>query len=223
MQVYATTQVGTIGGGALEWEATRIARTILTGPKVKIERKFPLGPNLGQCCGGAVTLSFERGIEPDHPLSIPIWIWGAGHVGRAIAGVLQPIGIFNITLIDTTVTKLPDPMPHGVVPLVAADPVRAIPHAPTHADHFILTHSHDIDLALCDGLLRHSTGRIGLIGSHTKWVRFQRRLDKLGFTSSEISRIKCPIGDPKLGKHPQAIAIGVAAAMICHRQTVTKG
>lgn len=222
MQIFANTQNGTIGGGALEWEATHIARTMLAGTKTKMERIFPLGPDLGQCCGGAVTLAFDRGATPDLPGRQPIWIWGAGHVGRAIAGVLQPMGTFDVTLIDTSAAKLPNPMPQGVAPLVAADPVRAIAHAPNGADHLILTHSHDIDLTLCDALLQHHTGSIGLIGSHTKWVRFQRRLQTLGHTSGEISRIKCPIGDPNLGKHPQAIAIGVAAAMITPNRSAQK-
>ncbi|MFT5065457.1 MAG: xanthine dehydrogenase accessory factor [Reinekea sp.] len=222
MQVFIDTQNGTIGGGALEWEATRIARTMLTGPKNQMLRVFPLGPDLGQCCGGAVTLAFDRDVALGQANRQPVWIWGAGHVGRAIAGVLQPTEAFDITLIDTSASKLPDPMPQGVTPLVATDPVRVIPHAPENADHLVLTHSHDIDLALCDGLLRHSVGSIGLIGSHTKWVRFQRRLGALGHTGGEISRIQCPIGDPALGKHPHAIAIGVAAAMIRPDQTARK-
>lgn len=223
MQVFADTQIGTIGGGALEWEATRLARTMFAGSKTQMLRVFPLGSDLGQCCGGAVTLAFDRDVTLDQTNRQPIWIWGAGHVGRAIAGVLQPTGAFDVTLIDTSASKLPDPMPQGVIPLVATDPIRAIPHAPANTDHLILTHSHDIDLALCDGLLRNSTGSIGLIGSHTKWVRFQRRLSTLGHTSGEISCIQCPIGDPALGKHPQAIAVGVAAAMIRPDQNRPKG
>ena len=222
MQVFENSQDGTIGGGALEYEAARIARTMLTGPKTHFERVFPLGPDLGQCCGGAVTLSFTRNAMVTEPMGHPVWIWGAGHVGRAIAQTLQPLGTWDVTLIDTVASKLPDPMPHGVTPFIAADPVRAIAHAPKHADHLILTHSHDIDLALCDGLLRCAVCSIGLIGSNTKWVRFQRRLNALGHTPHDISRILCPIGDPSLGKHPQAIAIGVAAAMIAGGQTARK-
>lgn len=222
MQVFAHGQDGTIGGGALEFEATRIARSMLSGSKEHLERVFPLGPDLGQCCGGAVTLAFDRNATVAEPTGHPVWIWGAGHVGRAIAQILQPIGTWDVTLIDTAAAKLPNPIPKDVTPLVAADPVRAIAHAPKDADHLIVTHSHDIDLALCDGLLRNSAGRIGLIGSSTKWVRFQRRLGALGHSSAEISRIQCPIGDPSLGKHPQAIAIGVAAAMIAGGQIARK-
>jgi xanthine dehydrogenase accessory factor len=97
---------------------------------------------------------------------------------------------------------------------VAHDPVLAIRHSPKAADHLILTYSHEIDLALCHGLLRHGFVSCGLIGSATKWARFRSRLSALGHEPAQIARIACPIGEPGLGKHPQAIAVGVAAALL---------
>ncbi|WP_323020585.1 XdhC family protein, partial [Pararhodobacter sp.] len=57
-------------------------------------------------------------------------------------------------------------------------------------------------------------GACGLIGSASKWARFQSRLKALGHAPQDIARIRCPIGDPALGKHPQAIAISVAAELL---------
>lgn len=212
MRVFAKGQDGTIGGGALEWEAARVAREMLARGS-EGRRVMPLGPDLGQCCGGVVTLEFvlsEPAAEPPGTL----WIWGAGHVGRAVAAVLAPMGQYVITLVDTAADRFPASLPDGVAPLVAVDPVRALAHAPKDAAHLIMTYSHEIDLALCDGLLRHGFDTVGLIGSATKWARFQRRLHALGHSADEIARITCPIGDPTLGKHPQAIAIGVAMTML---------
>lgn len=214
LHVRADDLVGSIGGGALEWEAIRIARQMLVDGEPNLVRTFPLGPDLGQCCGGAVTLDFTQGalgIEPSGP---PIWIWGAGHVGHAIATTLSPFETFGITLIDDAPARLPAPLPPRVTPLVAADMPRAVVHAPADANHFILTYSHDIDLALCDALLHHGFQSCGLIGSTTKWARFRKRLGQMGHPDAQISRITCPIGDPRLGKHPQAIAIGVAARLL---------
>lgn len=208
---------GSIGGGALEWEAIRIARAMIVDGTYEAERTFPLGPDLGQCCGGAVTLGFSAdtlGIEPTEP---PLWIWGAGHVGRAIATTLAPFEDQQITLIDDSPARLPDPMPALVKPLVAAQMPLAVAHAPTDAHHLILTYSHDIDLALCDAILRRGFSSCGLIGSATKWARFRKRLGQFGHEDAQISRITCPIGDPSMGKHPQAIAIGVAARLISGR------
>lgn len=214
MRVFATACQGTIGGGALEWEAIRIARALLVKGEATHRQTFPLGPDLGQCCGGVVTLSFHRAAQEDHPEGHPFWIWGAGHVGRAIADVLAPLGDRDITLVDTSADRMPDVLPYGVSPLVAADPVRVVARAPEHADHIIVTYSHDIDLALCDALLRRDFRTCGLIGSATKWARFRKRLASMGHSEARISRIACPIGDPRLGKHPQAIAVGVVAGLL---------
>ncbi|MCW1952102.1 MAG: xanthine dehydrogenase accessory protein XdhC [Octadecabacter sp.] len=214
MRVWADGQDGSIGGGALEFEAAKIARQMLDDGTVQARRTMPLGPDLGQCCGGVVTLDFVRDALSVEPTQAPLWIWGAGHVGRAIADVMAPFEDRPITLIDTTVERMPDVLPNNVAPLVAADPILAVRHAPSDADHLILTYSHTIDLALCDALLRHGFASAGLIGSATKWARFRSKLASMGHTSAQISRIACPIGDPSLGKHPQAIAVGVVAALV---------
>ncbi|SMX39025.1 xanthine dehydrogenase accessory protein XdhC [Octadecabacter ascidiaceicola] len=214
MRVWADRQDGSIGGGALEFEAAKIARQMLHDDIAQARRIMPLGPDLGQCCGGAVTLDFIQDAVRVEPTQPPLWIWGAGHVGRAIAHVLAPLEDRQITLIDTTAERMPDVLPVTVAPLVAANPILAVPHAPDDTDHIILTYSHDLDLALCDALLRHGFASAGLIGSATKWARFRSRLASMGHTSAQISRIACPIGDPSLGKHPQAIAVSVAAALI---------
>lgn len=205
---------GTIGGGALEWEAIQRARRMLADGVVHQTRTYPLGPGLGQCCGGTVVLGFVAGSQRAAPTQRPLWIWGAGHVGLAVMGVIAPFEDCVITLVDTAADRMPVHVPQSVSPLVAAEPARAVPHAPRDADHLVMTYSHDIDLALCDALLRHGFGSVGLIGSATKWARFQKRLASFGHTAEQIARIACPIGDPALGKHPQAIAIGVAMALI---------
>ncbi len=258
MLVWDGGQSGTIGGGTLEFEATAAARSGMTG----LIRKA-LGPDLGQCCGGAVTLLLEqfedvpemtevfarpvdgadsatmpfavdrilarargRGeipapqlidgwmVEPVARPVRPLWIWGAGHVGRALVDVLAPLPDLEITWVDTAPNRFPDQVPEGVTVLPAARPAALVPHAPETADHLILTYSHVLDLDLCHALLRHGFGSAGLIGSATKWARFRSRLAALGHDTTSIARITCPIGAPHLGKHPQAIAIGVAAALL---------
>jgi xanthine dehydrogenase accessory factor len=105
-----------------------------------------------------------------------------------------------------------------VVP--AADPALLADHAPSGAEHLVLTYSHALDLELCHRLLSRGFGRLGLIGSATKWARFRSRLAALGHSPAQIARIDCPIGDPGLGKHPQAIAIGVAGALLRRPATI---
>ncbi len=135
-------------------------------------------------------------------------------MGRAIAGVLAPLPDFDVTLIDDADTRFPATPPHGVTPLVAANPADAVRHAPGTAEHLVLTYSHALDLELCHRILMRDFRTVGLIGSATKWARFRKRLAALGHASDQIKRIRCPIGEPALGKHPQAIALGVAAEML---------
>ncbi|AHC99993.1 xanthine dehydrogenase accessory protein XdhC [Leisingera methylohalidivorans] len=264
MLVWDGGQSGTIGGGSLEFEAAAAARLQAVARTLSTHA---LGPGLGQCCGGAVTLLSEvfhaadlaaldeeiiarpvspapvppsipmpvkrilaaarsQGIapkpqlaegwmiEPVHRPAQPVWIWGAGHVGRALAGVLAPLPDLEITWIDTAADRFPALVPPGVTTVPASDPALVVPHAPENAMHLVLTYSHALDLALCHALLGRGFAFAGLIGSKTKWARFRSRLAALGRSPEQISRITCPIGDPQLGKHPQMIAVGVAAQLL---------
>ncbi len=270
MLVWPQGQSGTIGGGALEFQAAARAREMLAaGAKQQLTREA-LGPSLGQCCGGVVTLLTEvfdaqnlpeteifarpvggtpmlmpvdgtpmplavsrllaqgRGqgrapdpclvqgwmVEPIAKPTRPLWVWGAGHVGRALVHTLAALPDLAITWVDVAADRFPDAIPDGVAMLPAADPARLMPHAPHNAEHLILTYSHTLDLALCHAALTHGFAQCGLIGSKTKWARFRSRLAALGHNAPSIARITCPIGDPSLGKHPHAIAIGVAAQIL---------
>lgn len=211
MRVWADRTEGTIGGGTLEWQAMATARQMLAEGRDRQTARIPLGPALGQCCGGSVTLEWEREAQITAPAKRSLWIYGAGHVGRAIVQVMAPLPDFDITWVDTAADRFPDTT---TTVLVAADPAQVVKHAPADAAHLILTYSHEMDLALCHAILGHDFHSAGLIGSATKWARFKSRLAALGHSHAQIARIACPIGDPSLGKHPAAIALGVATAMI---------
>ena len=153
-------------------------------------------------------------VEPLCPPRRQIWIWGAGHVGRAIIAVLAPLPGLALSWIDTDRARFPEDIPAGVT--IHATPALGglVAGAPQDAEHLVLTFSHALDLELCHLLLGHGFGRLGLIGSATKRARFRSRLAVLGHGAGAIGRIECPIGAPELGKHPQAIAVGVAAAIL---------
>jgi xanthine dehydrogenase accessory factor len=155
-------------------------------------------------------------IEPVHTPENDLWVWGAGHVGRAIVSVLAPLPDVKITWVDTARERYPAIIPDSVTVLPAKQPTDAVSYASQNSHHLILTYSHAIDLALCHELLSHGFASCGLIGSATKWARFRKRLATLGHTDAQITDILCPIGAPSLGKHPQMIAIGVADQLIRH-------
>lgn len=230
MIVSANTTKQTIGGGALEYGAIKTARKILGEGGKERSETIPLGPNLGQCCGGAVTLRYTYtpplfAIELDqftvHPIVSKrphpkhLWLWGAGHVGRAIVKAAPPQA-FNITWIDEAADRFPAHIPTHVTQTPAADMPLLASRAPAYAHHLIFTYSHEIDLALCAALLKCGAASIGVIGSDTKWARFSKRLRAMGLDPAPIT---CPIGDKSLGKHPAQIAQGAVRSLLSDTQT----
>lgn len=153
-------------------------------------------------------------IEPVTRPSRDLWIWGAGHVGRALVQVLAPLPRFRITWADVGEGRFPPDVPANVAVVVAENPADLVALAPRDAEHLVLTFSHALDLELCHRLLGHGFGTLGLIGSATKWARFRARLSALGHARDRIETITCPIGIPALGKHPHEIALGVAVRLL---------
>jgi len=148
-------------------------------------------------------------IEPITVTQNMSWIWGAGHVGRAVVHAFAAMPDIELTWVDTTASRFPDEFPHNVTIVPQSRPAELCPHIPPDVHHYILTYSHSMDLKICDGLLKRGFRYAGLIGSGTKWARFHKRLSEMGHSSDQVNRIKCPIGEPRLGKDPAHIAIGV--------------
>lgn len=224
MLVSATHCAGTIGGGHLELKAIERARRLLhSGECSPQSAHYPLGPALGQCCGGAVTLGFctldAKGLAA-WPLAAPrfhLQLYGAGHVGRAIVRALAPLNV-RVDWIDERDEEFP---PEGELPAhirkIAIDAVEAeVREAPRGAFYLVLTHRHDLDLRIAEAILRRGDfAFFGLIGSATKRARFSHRFEVMGIPAETIARMSCPIGLPGLaGKEPEVIAAGVAAQLL---------
>jgi xanthine dehydrogenase accessory factor len=191
------------------------AGVVARGPgDIPFAVKRMLAAARGQGVRPAVGLVQGWLIEPVVEADRSIWVWGAGHVGRALVSVLAPLPGVAITWVDIGPERFPDTILPGVTVVSANDPALLADHAPVAAEHLILTYSHALDLELCHRLLNRGFRSCGLIGSATKWGRFRSRLKALGHEAAEVGRIRCPIGDPALGKHPQAIAVGVAVELL---------
>ncbi len=265
MLVTADALHGTIGGGQLEYRAAEQARAILDRPPGSWRvQDYPLGPLLGQCCGGRVRLLIEHvdpaglgwiadaaeacvlvstltpaGIEryvsidavPSPPSARgdrprdgatfaevigqyrrPLYMFGAGHVGQAIARHAENLP-FRLAWFDTRpVFDSIDGV--AIVPEVSID--RCIAEAPDDAAIVILTHDHALDYRLARAALeRGSTAFVGLIGSATKAARFQARLGRDGLRADARARLTSPIGIAGIrGKEPDVIAIATLAQLL---------
>jgi xanthine dehydrogenase accessory factor len=228
MLVSADESAGTIGGGHLELQAIEQARALLAQAPdhAAVTVDYPLGPALGQCCGGAVTLQFEllsaAHLEcwPAAPARFHLQLYGAGHVGRAIARLLATLPV-TVDWIDEREDEFPQHLGHGAWPVhitrTAVDSVEAeVRHAPPGAFYLVLTHQHDLDLRISEAILRRADfGFFGLIGSRTKKQRFIHRLLERGITPEVLGRMTCPIGVPGIaGKEPEVIAVAVVAQLL---------
>jgi xanthine dehydrogenase accessory factor len=263
---------GTIGGGALEHQAMAQARAILAlAPGSWRVQDYPLGPLLGQCCGGRVRLmverldsvpdgeglfqvtlsdrlerrllpsegrgpvsesvlgpGFRRGtigargalpvagtdfVEPAETDLLPVAMFGAGHVGRAIAA--RAIGLpLHFAWHDSRPEAAETP---GVVLADEAAMAACAGQASESAAVVILTHDHALDYRLTAAALCSRARFVGLIGSKTKRARFLSRLAADGI---DAARLTCPIGLPGLrGKEPEVIAIATLAQLLMLRSS----
>ncbi|MEE4277691.1 MAG: xanthine dehydrogenase accessory protein XdhC [Halieaceae bacterium] len=212
---------GTIGGGELEHRALRRARELLAGANNgQWLENYPLGEKLGQCCGGSTSLLFE-GFVPSAPA---VYLFGAGHVGRALAPLLATLPL-RLLWIDERDGMLPAEgefsADSGVVMIRDRDPVDLLRSAPSGAYFIVMTHQHPLDYALAEAALqRGDAAYVGVIGSASKARRFRMRLAHRGFGDERIASMHCPIGLGEVpGKLPSEIAVSVAGQVIAVYQS----
>ncbi len=279
MIVTGTAIAGTIGGGQLEYVAIQKARDLLESGGGPALETFPLGPELGQCCGGSVQLLLEafdsaaltwlaRAAEPLeagapavlltgrdaagkqvllgqdlrewtltgrlsaersvlvheeedggfwvaewlHRAAQPLFLFGAGHVGRALVTALAPLP-FRVTWVDSRAEAFPPDLPANATAELCEPQRYAVERAPADGFFLVMTHSHAIDFEVCEAVLRRGDAAyLGLIGSRTKRARFLSRLTARGLPAE---RLECPIGVPGIGgNEPAVIAASVAADLL---------
>ena len=108
--------------------------------------------------------------------------------------------------------------------IYAKDPSVIIKNAPSKSYYLVLTHSHQLDLSICNSILKKNDFTfIGLIGSKTKKIRFTKRLIEIGHDENLINKIECPIGMRNIeGKEPDVIAISIIARLLEYKSSSTK-
>lgn len=220
---------GTVGGGNLEATAISRAREMLAAGAAEpqlltLTLSDKATTEYGvQCCGGEVTMMLE-------PLRVvpAVAVFGVGHVGLELARILARHEL-DLHLIDSRTemispARLGEPGRTGVFADTVARvhithapvPEAALTTLPPGAHVLVMTHDHIEDLAVVDQSLRtEGIGSIGLIGSTSKWARFQKKLRELGQTDAALDRVTTPIGIPEVtGKQPAVIAVSVAARIL---------
>ncbi|HHZ07652.1 MAG TPA: xanthine dehydrogenase accessory protein XdhC [Rhizobiales bacterium] len=223
---------GTIGGGQLEFMAIERARALLgaeagqggasDGPATL---DVPLGPEIGQCCGGRVVVSVRRldgalrdevlrRAEREDAANPTVLLFGGGHVGHALAAALALLPVRTI-VVETRAEALGD-LPPGVEARLTPVPEEMVREAPAGAAFVVLTHDHALDfLIVAEVLNRKDAAYAGMIGSKTKRATFRNwYLKTAGGDEAALARLVCPIGGEVKDKRPSVIAALAAAEIV---------
>jgi xanthine dehydrogenase accessory factor len=199
------THSGSLGDAALDAAALHQGRALLAG------REGVWGPRL-QALDASDTVAF---IEPLRPTDLEVVLFGAGHVGRALAKALADVDC-RVTWVDSRAGEFPPEVPANARVVVTDVPEREVDRAPAGAYFLVMTHSHPLDFELCERVLRRTDfAYLGLIGSAPKRARFLKCLKLEGVPDAALARLTCPIGVPGISsKRPAAIALSAAAHIL---------
>ena len=224
MVVTANESYCTIGGGHLEYMAIEHARDMIKKGKpdfkdgskseTKTDQKiehFPLGAKLGQCCGGSTSLFFElfTGAE------LNIVLFGAGHVAKTLVPILAQLPC-RLFWVDNRDHEFPQRIPDNVIRMISEEPANEVANMPANSYYVVMTHNHPLDFDITEAILhRNDALYVGLIGSKTKWQRFQMRFAHKQYDPEFYASVRCPVGLSNVpGKLPIEIAVSIAGEII---------
>ena len=223
---------GSIGGGQLEYNIINKSKNLLKLKKFKEEIiNIPLGPSIGQCCGGYVQVKITKHKNGEESfkdedkikkIDENLYIFGAGHIGKELSSRSIDLD-FNVNLIDSREEYLKIQKNNKIRNIYAKFPWLLVKNFKKNSFFIILTHSHDHDFKIINEILNLNNFKfIGLIGSKTKMKRFENRLIKLGHNQSLINKIECPIGLKSISsKKPAEIAISIIARLLEYRSFIS--
>lgn len=221
---------GTIGGGQLEYMAIDKARSMLRAPSFRkygtMKLDIPLGPEIGQCCGGRVEVSIRcvdrpvtarlvALVEAEEARLPPVYIFGGGHVGHALASAMALLPL-RVTVVETRAHEL-EGLSEGVETCLTPVPEEVVRTASAGSTFLILTHDHALDfLIVAEALKRGDAAYVGMIGSKTKRATFRSWfLRNADGSEAEFSKLVSPIGgDAVKDKRPAVIAALAAAEVM---------
>ncbi len=215
----------TIGGGQFEYMAIDHARAMLRTGTAEDRMDIPLGPEIGQCCGGRTLLRFrlitaeisatlEARLKGEAERQPAVFIFGAGHVGKALADALSLLPL-TLTVVETREGELRD-LSQAVASVLTPMPEALVAKIPANGAAIIVTHDHALDFLIAkEALARDDLAYVGMIGSKTKRATFSHWLEREGEPPSRLAKLTLPIGGNSVrDKRPAIIAALVAAELL---------
>ena len=215
MAITTDDQAGTVGGGALELRVIETARALLADPAGRAATvDVHLVHDLGMCCGGRMAVFLTKLAHAPR-----LWIYGAGHVGTALAPAALAAG-FAVTVVDGRPEWADAARFPADAEVIDADPEDHVRSTPPPPEDYVvvMTHSHPLDEALIGHLTPRRGRYLGLIGSRRKRALFERRLLDRGLDPADLAPVRCPVGLPIEAETPAEIAVSIVAELVAVRR-----
>jgi xanthine dehydrogenase accessory factor len=224
-------ELGQCCGGRVEWRVETFDRRDLddlsalaiaeSGAAETLSARLGLDGRVQRTLGSSLgerklaRLADESWTEPLGVLPRAVYLFGAGHVGRALALALAPLP-FAVRWIDPRRDAFPARAPANVTLIHAPGPTAELASAPDRALTVVMTHSHALDLEIVAEALRvERFGYVGLIGSATKRARFLSQMRAAGLTEVQLASLVWGFGVPGLeSKDPAVIAASTAVQLL---------
>jgi xanthine dehydrogenase accessory factor len=227
MLVSNSERAGTIGGGQLEFAAIDKARQMLRTGGYHMTLDIPLGPEIGQCCGGFVSLSLKRldehsraevrrRLDAEMAARPHVYIFGAGHVGLALSTAMALLPV-RVILVDNRADALGD-AEQWIETRLTPVPEEMVREAPAGSAVVVTTHEHSLDFLITgEALSRGDLAYVGMIGSKTKKASFRSWFREDGGSDAAFAELVCPIGGSTVSDKRPAVIAAMAAAEILER------
>jgi len=216
MLVYSDgSHVGSVGGGEVESKTFIAAQNSIQNSK-SVLINFELNQDDDQSvglCGGSVRIFID--VISQKPKII---VYGAGHVGKAVAQLAKWLN-FQVVVSDDreefcNQSNIPE------ADLFLTMPIESTPNnfeIDQNTYLVLVTRGADVDIKGIPALLRTKAAYIGVIGSQKRWEFTKKSVLEAGISEIELLRIKSPIGMDIHAETPEEIAVSIMAEIILCR------
>ena len=199
---------GTVGGGQFEHLAIGSAERHF-GERTCGTEHFVLGAEAEQCCGGVMDVFFEYVGARQR-----LVVFGAGHVARELARVLEPAALELVIVDDRDEWNTTERFAGARRVRDFAEGVRIAQEHSEATLACVMTCSHETDFEILRELLTAPPAFVGLIGSRSKRASLFSKLIASGVGKGAVERVHCPIGLGDMGKQPGLVAVSIAGQVL---------
>ncbi len=206
LEAAATAEAGLVRT-ATEWSSARPLKTFEPLPRTALT-------------GAAATLTRDGRFMEERLVPAPrVFVFGAGHVGAAIARAAAAAG-FRVVVIDDRSEYADASRFADDIAVLAADVETALARYPlTVGDAVVIaTRGHRNDALILERIATSPAGYVGLLGSRRKKAVVTKGLKAAGVPAKSLQRVRVPVGLPIGAVTPEEIAVSVVAELIGWRR-----